>query len=53
MGPDEYGITRVTFTRLPEPCQDIEVVRHLGKPLEPVSLGPSGPTVVVPVIVDP
>jgi hypothetical protein len=51
LGRDEVGVTRVMVIQLPAPCRTIEVMRHLGKPLEPI--GPVGPVIVDPLVIDP
>ena len=51
LGRDDYGVTRVTVIQLPAPCKTITVMRHLGKPLEPI--GPIGPVIVDPPVIGP
>lgn len=51
--PDEYGLVRVTLTGLPQPCRDIAVMHHLGKPLQPIGLQPTSPNPSAPVSLPP
>ncbi|MGD8597767.1 MAG: hypothetical protein PVJ26_12150 [Anaerolineae bacterium] len=41
------GTTTATM-RLPDGGPDLEIMRHLGQPLEPIDLDPTGPVVFQP-----
>lgn len=36
IGADEHGMVQATLKNLPAPCQTVDTMRHLGKPLEPI-----------------